>query len=333
LQLRQLIIVLLAVSALARPTGAQEEPGPAIPLADAKGRTGVVRVTLAERSPLSADIKALAKRIGLVHPPVRSAATPPAAPPDLTDYDLAKETFYVYVPPTPGDDGKYGLMVGRTFVNHSFVPQAWRPVLDARHLIWICNDNNGDDRPAAQQVGVLLDAAHGVGQVWPVDPDRIYLAMVAVRGPVCGTAFYYPDVFDGEIQAVAPAWFGSLKGFERPPLTYPIETFPAPQSKDLSLAKTHSRFFLAELSGGDGARMQDQNDIILRHGFKQMNFKYVKAEQVSQADMPVYSTFAANWFDHGVAFLDAPLAELRVKAKPTPSGKAPPRPAATPAGG
>ena len=216
-------------------------------------------------------------------------------------------------------------MVAQSFANHGFPPPAWAAVLDKHHLTWIAADDGGEGKPVTEQIGLLLDAAHNATHTWTVGPDRVYLAMCRNAGAFLGTALHYPDVFGGEIQAVSPGWFTKLKGFERPPLTWDSDLFPPPQARDYAFAKAHSRIYLADRDdGGNGRALPDA---VVRHGYKQVGFKYVKAAWVPEADQGPYTDFAAGWFDDGVTFLDASLADVRAKAKPPAT-----RPVARPLG-
>jgi hypothetical protein len=328
---RQITIVLTAMTGLlllARAAAAQDDPTPPVPLSSLKDEPGGHPTTMAERNPLSVDLKAVAKRLGLpvpapapaaghagataAHP---SRATPAAAPTpaDVTDYDLAKEQFYVYVPAKPADDGKYGVMVGQCFKEYAGPPKAWPAVLDAHHLIWIGAKDAGDGKTPCHRVGLLLDAAHNVAKVWPVDPDRVYLSMMTFTGPTAGAAMDYPDVFGGEIQSIAVPWYAKIKTSGKAAMTYNTDNFPQPPLKYLSVAKSHSRFYLAPRV--DSAA-DVQWDVVLKRGYKAASFQYVTAEPVPGDKMSEYWELGGDWFDRGVTFLDAPLAELRAKAKP-----------------
>ena len=344
------VVVLLLLVALVPAAVAQEDASPPVPLADLKGKTGGHHARLAERSPLSVDLKAVAKRLGMSVPaatpptpparpavaskavhalrqtvapanPTASTTPPPVA--DVTDYDLAKETFYVYVPPEAGPDGKYGLMVGQCFKPYDAPPKAWSAVLDAHHLIWIGARDAGDGRAPVQRVGLLLDAAHDAAKVWPVDADRVYLSMMTFAGPTAATAMDYPDVFGGEIQSVGVPWYAKIKTTGKTPLTYNTDDFPQPAGKYLGAAKSHSRFYLAPRV--DSAA-DVQWDVVVKRGYKSAGFRYVKAEPVPGVQMAEYTDLGADWFDHGVTFLDAPLVELKAKAKPATMPVAKPLP-------
>ena len=112
-----------------------------IAVSDLPGKTGAFQVKFTERSPLSSRDE-LVKRLRM-------------KPDELgDDYDLSQTAFDVYVPAEPGEGGKYGLLVGVVFAEgHGFAPEAWRPVLDKYHLIWIAAGNAPDGAPILKRMG------------------------------------------------------------------------------------------------------------------------------------------------------------------------------------
>lgn len=289
-------LLLLIVLSTAR---AQDDVGPAVPIADAKSKTGAFKVTLSERSPLS-GLKDIAKRVGLKPAEVGE------------DYDLSKETFYVYVPKEAGDDGKYGLMVGLCFKEYGHPATAWPAVLDKKHLIWIGVTNNGDDRSAGQRIGLLLDAASNIEKNWTIDPDRVYLSMNAGRGPATGTAFFYSDVFTGSLGSFVGHWFSKLKSTGPQSVIYNTDDFPRPTGKYWDLAKSQGRFFQASRDEGTSKGTSD----LVKKAYSGAGFKYAKFILVPEANMGHYINYSADWFEEGIDFLDAPLAEIRAAKKP-----------------
>ncbi len=283
---------------------------PLIPPSDVKGHTGAFRFAGAEHDPRTAHLADVAKRMGL-KPADASAA----------EYDLANQTFYAYVPKAPADGGKYGVIAGLCFKDIAGPPDAWPDVLERHHLIWVGVVGSDDAKPAVQRTALLLDAVHAVRKFWPVDAERVYLSMNTNVGAAAGSAFYYPEVFDGEVETPQARWFAPVKGFERPPLTWAHNDVPRPQPSDLARAKSHSRFFLVARDNGepatDPAAKTDPlagNEAfrrVVRHGFQQTGFKFVQGVLVTEAAMGHYVNYAADWFDQGVTFLDAPLEAQR----------------------
>jgi len=133
--------VVVAVATVSSAAQAQQPK----PIDKVQGVTGRFQAILTERSPLS-NPSDVAKRISL-----KTAAKEP-------DYELSKEVFEAFVPKSPGDDGKYGLMVPMPFPGHGFPPSEWVDVLEKHHLIWL-GDQNGGATPTVS-IGLALDAVH-----------------------------------------------------------------------------------------------------------------------------------------------------------------------------
>src|SRR5689334_9377093 len=120
------------------------------------GKTGELHVKLTERSPLS-SLAEIAKRMGSKPDPT------------VADYDLSKQDFYVYVPSSPGEDGKYGLLDVLPFAEgHGFTPAAQKAVLEEYHLIWIAPVHGGADQPQQQRMGEMIDAVYNARKAWPI---------------------------------------------------------------------------------------------------------------------------------------------------------------------
>jgi hypothetical protein len=143
-QTTTVLAVLSCTLVLARAAAAQEDASPPVPLASLKDKPGGRPATLAERSPLSVDLREVARQPGLpVAPPAPSggrpvALHPPAVTPatnahlaDVSDYDLAAARLDAYVPAAPADDGRFGVMVGQSFAGLAEPPMAWTAVLEA----------------------------------------------------------------------------------------------------------------------------------------------------------------------------------------------------------
>ena len=324
------LVVAIGVAG-SRAAAAQVAGPPLIPPAEIKGRTGAFCFAGSEHDQRTTHLGDVAKRLGL-KPADASAA----------EYDAAKQTFFVYVPKAPAGDGKYGLMAGLCFKDLSAPPDAWPDVLERHHLIWVAALGSDDAKPAVQRVALLLDAVHLARKAWNVDGDRVYLSMNTPTGPAAGTAFYYPEVFDGMIQTPGAEWFTKLRGFERPPLTWGDDKLPRPQPSDLTRARAHSRFFIVARDDGDKAvDPAGKSDPlagnatlrrVVRHGYQQTGFKSIGAAVVPESAMAHYVGYAADWFEQGVTFLDAPLeAQRRKPAAPT-GRAAPARPSDSPVG-
>jgi len=292
MSVRHLCLVALVAILSAAWSEAQDAP---IPIASVKGHVGAFQVTLTERSPLSkpADV---AKRMSLK--PAQAA----------DDYNLSKEVFDVYVPKQPGADGKYGLMVAVHFEYYVKPPIAWPSVLDKYHLVWIGAVNNVDGREAAYREGLILDAAYNSQRGWPIDAARVYLCMCTGSSPTSLAALYYPDVFAGVLHSPEWFWFGKVRDTKTRGM-WALPELPRPAPQLFNLARTHCRFFLADRKEDvDSGHSADYD--ILREGYLASGFKYAKIVTVPTAKLDHYANYSPDWFEQGIQFLDAPLAEL-----------------------
>ena len=269
-----------------------------IPLADAKGKTGAFAAKMSERSPLSAPAE-VSRRVSLK--PEQQGR----------DYDIAKELFDLYVPTEPGDGGKYGVMVALSDLGPP--PAAWPAVLEAKHLIWVGPQNNGQSQPVSRQIGVILDAVHNVKKVYPVDDRRVYLFAAFPKSPTAEIALYYPEVFGGSLHVLKWDWFGEIT-WGRTKHKMGLEK---PDEKSLDMARKNGRFFLAQRQSEDKPGGISTGQLVLDYGFKKAGFEHAKLISVPDEQIGAYGAFPASWFEQGLEFLDAPLgAKSNVVAAP-----------------
>jgi hypothetical protein len=59
----------------------------------------------------------------------------------------------------------------------------------------------------------------------------------------------------------------------------------------------------------------------LEKGFKASGFKYAKRISVASSKMPHFPDYASDWFEQGIQYRDAPLAELAAVPADPPAGK------------
>lgn len=115
------------------------------------------------------------------------------------DYDLATESFSLYVPPSYDPDGEpYGVVVWVSPRDDGGIPEELRSVFDDRHLIWIGPNNAGNRRHLFPRAGLTLDAAVNAIRFYNVDPERIFVSGLSGGGRMSAMhAVAYPDVFAG----------------------------------------------------------------------------------------------------------------------------------------
>jgi hypothetical protein len=311
-----IIVIILGAGGLAL---GQANNGP-VPIDKVGSRVGRFQVLLGERSPLSKPADVAQRTSQKV-----SAAD--------GDYDLAKEPFEAFVPKSPAEDGKYGLMIPMPFPAHGSPPPKWIEVLEARHLIWLGDDLAGDGRAVVQRVGLALDAVHNAEKVWQIDPARVYVFPASASTAAAGIALYYPDVFQGQLCGGVWAWYAKIN-YARARTIFNTDTLPAPHAEQLSVAKSRSRFFFAGRENDVPGKI-DSEALIVKEGYERAGFKHVKAIYLPTKEITVWSAYPAGWFEQGVQFLDAGAGEdsaqtAKSKLGPTakPGTAAPPPPAA-----
>ncbi|HTL31401.1 MAG TPA: hypothetical protein VL282_19360 [Tepidisphaeraceae bacterium] len=251
------------------------------------GKTGEFHLQLTERSPLSA-LPEMAKRL--------STKLDPSA----KDYDLSAEDFYVYVPQTPGEDGKYGLIDALPFgPAHAYTPPALKDVLEKYHLIWIGAMHGGDDAPAQQRIGEMIDAVYNARKAWPISDRRVYAFITSHTSPAQGTPIYYSDQFTGVLINAQLIWFNRIMD----PKTHAMmpETLPPARAESMLQAK-NLKFFIV-LDSTQDPQLQSLDQVALRDGYLS-RFRNVKSVPVESEKRNHWSAYTPDWFEAGIQYLD-----------------------------
>jgi hypothetical protein len=174
----------LALLLASPPTSAQDEPPP---------QTGLFEAVFEERHPDSA-IRRQAKRFGWKLSIVREND------PEGGEYELADESFQVYVPAHYDGSRPFGLFVWISPADDGRLPAAWREVVDEHDLIVAGPDRAGNERFVWYRMGLALDAVHTLTLEYEIDPDRVYVTGFSGGGRLASRlGFHYPEVFRGGI--------------------------------------------------------------------------------------------------------------------------------------
>lgn len=115
------------------------------------------------------------------------------------DYELANESFSFYVPADYDPDGEpYGVVVWVSAFDTGAIPAELRAIFDERHLIWVGPNDDGNRRHLFPRMGLALDAAANVLEIYNVDPDRVFVSGLSGGGKVAAMlAVAWADVFSG----------------------------------------------------------------------------------------------------------------------------------------
>jgi pimeloyl-ACP methyl ester carboxylesterase len=179
----------------------------------------------------------------------RRAGNPPAAVlkqvPDALAYDLARESFQVFVPAVAPPAAGWGLLV---WISPGPFGGTLRPetqaLLAQRGLIWVGANAAGNDRVRWDRWGLALDAAWHAQKLYAVDPERIYVAGYSGGGRAASAlTLLYPDVFRAGLMVMGVDWYRDLPVPDQPGAHWPAP-FDKPPRDLLRLARERSRFVL-----------------------------------------------------------------------------------------
>jgi len=289
--MRSPIFILLALVCLTAPAAGQPEVDP---------YAGVFEpTTFTERSPLS-TVKAVTQRFR-----VRLKNPPP-------DYDLADESFTVYVPQGDQAAEPYGLIVWIYAGDSGAPPRPYLPVLEEHNLIWVGANNSGNRRSFWHRAGLALDALHNIKQQHPIDPMRIYVSGISGGGRSASrVGLTYADEFAGMFAIIGTDFFkrlphpNSRENALGTTLRFWAPAFNPPNPRVLKRAKRYGRYVL--LTGEhDGNRAQTL--AAYEYGYQRAKFRHVTYLEVPGMD---HTGPPAGWFKQGIEALDASLNEVR----------------------
>lgn len=277
------------------PIQAQDDPALSPTPGTAAPQTGHYTAALDQRSPLS-TVKAVTARF----------RTKPNAPPE--DYDLADESFEIYIPANYDGTEPFGLIVWISPGPHGAPPEHYRPILDKHKLLWIGANNSGNPRSFWHRAGLALDGLHHANQQFNLDPMRTYVSGLSGGGRCSSRiGLTYADLFAGAFPMIGVDYFKRLPHPDSTAtkLQFWGAAFNPPIPKILRKAKRDCRFVL--LTGEtDGNRMQTL--VTFEFGLKRAKFAHITYLEVPGMG---HTLPPADWFEKGIAALDAPLDEVR----------------------
>jgi hypothetical protein len=284
---------------------------------------GHFQLTFTERSPLSTN-KELCARMGW--PLLDEEAA-------KSDYKLAEESFEVYIPPTYTGEKPFGLLVfvspgGGGSLKGYDGRNKWQSIIDAHELIWVGPNKIGNDRVARPRMSIAIDAAVNMQTRYKIDPNRVYIAGVSGGGRIASMlGVGYPDVFKGGFYMIGCNFYRREPSIEQKGSYRP--SYYVPPTKIYEMAKKQVKHVF--LTGDtDGNREQTQ---IYYKGFVRDGFQHCTYFQVPGMG---HSPPPQDWFEKGIAALDAPLPDPKTSVaatKPAPATRKAPAPptARTPA--
>jgi hypothetical protein len=264
-----------------------------------EAKTGSFETTFTERSPLS-EIKALTKRLKALGPGEKVES--------LTDYDLSKEGWFVYVPEKYDPANPMGLIVLALYKHADSLPPAILPQLADANVALVVPKEYLD--AWWKRAGLMLDAAYNMEKQYKIDPKRVYIfgsqdwadadgKMYAVGNTV---GLFYPEVFTGTFTASHPLLYRPMRTAGN--MIYPQE-LPRLEMAQGLLARTHP--FVVGLPVDSDATKADMAE------YKADGFKYLKSIPVS-TEQYHYPNFTTDWLPDVLKYMDAATADLKLPA-------------------
>lgn len=168
-----------------------------------------------------------------------------ASDPDGGAYDLAEETFEVYVPDAYVPGAGYGMLVWVSPTPYGGLDRPeLQAVLDRHRLLWVGANGSGNGRFTWDRVSLALAAAAAMAELYDLDPGRVYAAGYSGGGRVAsGLAMLYPDVFRGALSLFGAHYFRPVPVPDRPGAHYP-PAFREPPRARLAEILAEGRFVL-----------------------------------------------------------------------------------------
>jgi predicted esterase len=271
-------------------------------------QTGRLHLTFTERSPLS-NLDEVLRRIDATDLARKQAEADKAS----LEYDLARESFEAFVPPTYKPDGSYGLFL---WTGVADIPAAWQGVFTRHKLIWI-SANNIANRQGFLRVRLPLDALHNMKKLYRIDENRIYVAgFSAGAGLATHLVCAFPEVFRGGCFFMGGTFYRSHQmdnGQWEPTVEWMTPKWKGP----LDQIKKEMRLVL--IRGEDDTLYtlregRGQYQGLLLDGFTRAT--YIEVPRVAH-ELP-----NASWFEKGIIALD----QSKPKTPPTTSPTTQPNP-------
>lgn len=262
-------------------------------VAPTPGRPGAFRTAFERRSPLSSLEVYLerhrAQRAEILDDDPRAAA-----------YDLGQETFEVVVPEDYDPEAPHGLLVwvSPTPSGRLEGPER-RRVLAERLMIWVGANRSGNRRARWDRIGLTLDAAEAMKELYNVDERRVYAGGYSGGGRTASAlAVLYPEVFQGALLFMGCDYYKKVPLPDKPGAHWPA-AFPEPPRGVMKLVRERNRFVFAT-GEHDFNRMQTRTfeRLYAKDGFRRTAYFEIPGANH-------YSGFDAEWLAKFVDALDA----------------------------
>jgi hypothetical protein len=258
--------------------------GIAGPSASAPLPTGHLRLTFAERSPLSATDTVL-QRFDLNSQPDGTR--------ESLEYDLAKLSFEVLIPPSYEADVPHGLLIWMGAADFS---PTWLDSLSRHKLILVVANTT---RGRVALYGPPLDIVHNMKKLYSIDENRVYVSGFSAGGQAATMMLRaFPDVFHGGLFLMGGCFY--LSRIDETGRREPTIKGPSPKWKG-PLDQIKRTVKIVMVKGGSDPEWTAQEG---RCDYKALSLDGFI--HVSYIEVPGlgHRPPDASWFEKGVAALD-----------------------------
>lgn len=218
---------------------------------------------------------------------------------DSARYDLAQESFEVFVPESYRPGRPAGLLVWVSPVPWGgFTREATRELLERERIVWIGANRSGNQRPKWDRVGLALDAVYNMSRLYDLDPDRIWVAGYSGGGRTASAlAVAYPEAFRGGMFFFGVDFYRDVPALDRPGAHWPA-AFAEPPPERLAASRDRNRYALVtgEL---DFNRIQTRE---LYACYREEGFRHLTLIDVPGADH--YTGLPAELLERALAAVD-----------------------------
>ena len=160
-------------------------------------------------------------------------------------YDIAQESFEVYVPDCYDSNTPFGLIVWISAgTSGGIEPCNVKPLIDKHKLVWVGANNSGNkERTYERRIPLALDAAYNMQKLYNIDPNRVYVAGISGGGRVASVAaIHYSDVYNGGIFIIGANYWENMPVPDTN--SYFRVGAPRPRPGNLLRAKKFGRYVL-----------------------------------------------------------------------------------------
>lgn len=219
-------------------------------------------------------------------------------------YDIANESFEMYVPDCYDSNTPFGLIVWIPAGPRGSLEryQGSKELMTKHKLIWVGANNSGNDTDVYyRRIPLALDAAYNVQKLYNIDPNRVYVAGISGGGRAASiTAFHHSDVYAGGIFIIGANYWVDMSVPGKNSIWRASCTRPQPRF--LIRAKKFGRYVLLT---GD----KDDNMLEMHTYYEKGYSRWLKNVLYIQVPGMGHEIPPAEEFDKALEYVDNPSSQ------------------------